>query len=139
MNVADLIATYDQLVPRYTGDPSAPHVTTAVDADMYAEWLRTRPSDMALSLYLHVLFCAQLCLLCGRHTTTVHRTEPLITYTRTLLREIGLLAGTIGRRLPVRHIRWGGGHPTALPADCMTAITTRLASTPITVPSASPC
>ncbi len=37
MNVADLIATYDQIVPRYTGDPTAPHVTTAVGADMYAE------------------------------------------------------------------------------------------------------
>ncbi len=64
---------------------------------------------MALSLYLHVPFCAQLCLFCGRHTTAVHRTEPLIAYTRAPLREIGLLAGTIGRRLPVRHIHWGGG------------------------------
>lgn len=126
MNAADLIAKYDQRVPRYTSYPTAPHFTTSVGAELYAEWLRVLPSDTALSLYLHVPFCAQLCLFCGCHTTAVHRVEPLIAYTRTLLREIDLLADAIGRRLPVRHIHWGGGTPTALPADCMIAITMRL-------------
>lgn len=126
MDVVDLIAKYDQRVPRYTSYPTAPHFTTAVGSDTYAEWLRVLPSDAALSLYLHVPFCAQLCLFCGCHTTAVHRPEPLIAYTRTLLQEIDLLAEAIGRRLPVRHIHWGGGTPTALPANCMTAIATRL-------------
>jgi oxygen-independent coproporphyrinogen III oxidase len=126
MNVADLIAKYDQRVPRYTSYPTAPHFSTAVTADTYVEWLRALPSDTALSLYLHVPFCAQLCLFCGCHTTAVSRPEPLIAYTRTLLQEIDLLADAIGRRLPVRHIHWGGGTPTALPPDSMAAITTRL-------------
>lgn len=126
MNVADLIAKYDQRVPRYTSYPTAPHFTAAVGTDTYAEWLRALPSGTPLSLYLHVPFCAQLCLFCGCHTTAVHRAEPLVAYTRTLLAEIDLLADSIGRRLPVRHIHWGGGTPHALPADCMTAITARL-------------
>jgi oxygen-independent coproporphyrinogen-3 oxidase len=136
MNVADLIAKYDQRVPRYTSYPTAPHFSTAVGADMYAEWLRALPPGIPLSLYLHVPFCAQLCLFCGCHTTAVHRAEPLLAYTRTLLAEIDLLAGAIGGRLPVRHIHWGGGTPTALPADCMTEITARLRNRFDVVPDA---
>jgi len=126
MNIADLIAKYDQRVPRYTSYPTAPHFSAAVGADTYADWLASLPSSTALSVYLHVPFCAQLCLFCGCHTTAVHRVEPLLAYTRTLLAEIDLLADAIGRRLKVRHIHWGGGTPTALPAECMERITDRL-------------
>ena len=126
MNLADLIATYDQRVPRYTSYPTAPHFSAAVDGQTYAAWLRALPADTALSLYLHVPFCAQLCLFCGCHTAAVHRPEPAISYARTLLAEIDLLAEAIGHRLPVRHIHWGGGTPHALPAEWMEAVTTRL-------------
>ncbi len=126
MQLTDLIAAYDQRVPRYTSYPTAPHFSTAVDSATYAGWLRTLPAGTALSLYLHVPFCAQLCLFCGCHTAAVHRPEPVIAYARTLLAEIDLLAEAIGRRLPVRHIHWGGGTPHALPADCMQAVIARL-------------
>jgi len=126
MSLADLIRKYDQRVPRYTSYPTAPHFSATIGAETYAEWLRALPSDTPLSLYLHVPFCAQLCLFCGCHTTVMHRPEPLLAYTRTFLAEIDLLADAIGRRLPVRHIHWGGGTPHALPAACMAAITTRL-------------
>ncbi len=126
MHLTDLIAAYDQRVPRYTSYPTAPHFSAAVDGATYADWLRALPAETALSLYLHVPFCAQLCLFCGCHTAAVHRPEPMIAYARTLLAEIDLLAEAIGRRLDVRHIHWGGGTPHALPAEWMEAITTRL-------------
>jgi oxygen-independent coproporphyrinogen-3 oxidase len=126
MRLADLIAAYDQRVPRYTSYPTAPHFSAAVDGPTYAGWLRALPVDTALSLYLHVPFCAQLCLFCGCHTAAVHRPEPLIAYARTLLAEIDLLADAIGHRLQVRHIAWGGGTPHALPAECMEAVSARL-------------
>lgn len=126
MQPAELIATYDQRVPRYTSYPTAPHFSTAVDGATYAAWLRALPKDAALSLYLHVPFCARLCLFCGCHTAVVNRPEPVESYARTLLAEIDLLAATIGRRLAVRHVHWGGGTPTALPPDCMRAIDERL-------------
>ncbi len=126
MDLVDLIIRYDQRVPRYTSYPTAPHFSAGVDGQTYANWLRALPADTALSLYLHVPFCAQLCLFCGCHTAAMHRPEPVIAYARTLLAEIDLLTETIGRRLAVRHIAWGGGTPTALPADCMVAITERL-------------
>jgi oxygen-independent coproporphyrinogen-3 oxidase len=49
----------------------------------------------------------------------VRRPDPLVSYGATLLTEIELVAAAIGRRLKVRHIHWGGGTPTALPASLM--------------------
>jgi oxygen-independent coproporphyrinogen-3 oxidase len=126
MEVASLIARYDRRVPRYTSYPTAPQFSAAIGVETYQEWLRALPSDTALSLYLHVPFCAQLCLFCGCHTTAVNRIEPVLAYAETMIAEIDLLADAIGRRLPVRHVHWGGGTPTALPATSMEAIAARL-------------
>ncbi len=126
MTVASLIAKYDQRVPRYTSYPTAPHFSAVVTPDVHAAWLGGLPDDGALSLYLHVPFCASLCLFCACHTTVVHRTEPLVAYGATLQAEINLVADAIGRTLPVRHIHWGGGSPTILPPAVMLAIMQRL-------------
>jgi oxygen-independent coproporphyrinogen-3 oxidase len=119
MNVPDLIAKYDRRVPRYTSYPTAPHFSPAVTAADYAGWLGALEDDAALSLYLHVPFCASLCWFCACHTSVVHRPEPLESYGKTLLTEIRLVAAAIGRRLKVRHIHWGGGTPSALPPALM--------------------
>jgi len=119
MNVSSLLAKYDRRVPRYTSYPTAPHFSPAVTAADYAGWLGTLDDDASLSLYLHVPFCASLCLFCACHTSVVHRPEPLESYGKTLLTEIQLAAAAIGRRLTVRHIHWGGGTPTALPPSLM--------------------
>src|SRR5512136_1752156 len=119
MDIADLITKYDRRVPRYTSYPTAPHFSDAVTAETYALWLSELDDETPLSLYLHVPFCAALCRFCACHTTVVHRREPLVSYARTLLDEIEAVAAAIGRRLPVRHIHWGGGTPTALPAEWM--------------------
>lgn len=126
MDVQRLIAKYDQRVPRYTSYPTAPHFSSAIDGATYDAWLRWLTDDTALSLYVHVPFCAQLCLFCGCHTVVVRRPEPIAAYARDLLTEIDLLADAIGERLPVRHIHWGGGTPTALPAAGMQAIDQRI-------------
>jgi oxygen-independent coproporphyrinogen III oxidase len=126
MNIADLIAKYDRRVPRYTSYPTAPHFSPAITGAHYAGWLAALPDETPLSLYLHVPFCASLCLFCACHTTVVHRPEPLIAYGATLQSEIANVANAIGRRLPVRHIHWGGGTPTVLPAAVMRDIMTSL-------------
>lgn len=122
MDIPGLIAKYDRAVPRYTSYPTAPHFSTAIDGGVYARWLRTLPEDAALSLYLHVPFCASLCRFCACHTTVVNRPEPLALYGVTLMAEIDLVADLIGGRRSVRHIHWGGGTPTQLPADTMLAV-----------------
>jgi oxygen-independent coproporphyrinogen-3 oxidase len=126
MDITGLIAKYDRAVPRYTSYPTAPHFSTAIDGGVYAGWLRALPEDAALSLYLHVPFCASLCRFCACHTTVVNRPEPLELYGETLKGEIDLVATMIGGRRAVRHIHWGGGTPTQLPADTMLAVMRRL-------------
>ncbi len=115
MDTAGLIARYDVPVPRYTSYPTAPYFSAAVDGAVYGGWLAALPAEAALSLYLHVPFCAELCWFCGCHTTATRNVAALNAYADTLLAEIDLLAAAIGRRLPVAHVHWGGGTPTALP------------------------
>lgn len=126
MTLDALIAKYDRRIPRYTSYPTAPHFTVAVDGAAYRDWLRALPEDGALSLYLHVPFCASLCLFCACHTTVVRQPEPLLAYAATLEREIDLLADAIGRDLPVRHVHWGGGTPTILPPAAIAGVMRRL-------------
>jgi oxygen-independent coproporphyrinogen-3 oxidase len=126
MDVTSLLAKYDGPVPRYTSYPTAPHFSAAITGATYRTWLGALPDDHALSLYLHVPFCASLCLFCACHTSVVRRVEPLAAYGATLEAEIDLVADAIGKRLPVRHIHWGGGTPTALPPAVMQRIMQRV-------------
>jgi len=128
MDITGLIAKYDRAVPRYTSYPTAPHFSAEIDGTAYSGWLRALPDEAALSLYLHVPFCASLCLFCACHTTVVNRPEPLEIYGVTLMAEIDLVADTIGTSRTVRHIHWGGGTPTQLPPDTMLAVMSRLRS-----------
>jgi oxygen-independent coproporphyrinogen-3 oxidase len=100
-------------VPRYTSYPTAPNFNTAIGPAHYAAWLSALPADATLSLYLHVPFCAELCLYCGCNTKAVRRREPVDRYIRTLTDEIGLAASYLGLRR-VTHLHWGGGTPTML-------------------------
>lgn len=136
MDTAALIAKYDRPVPRYTSYPTAPHFSAEVTPAVYAAWLRDLPDDVPLSLYLHVPFCASLCLFCACHTTVARQEAPLLAYAEGLLAEIDMIADLIGRKLPVAHIHWGGGTPTALPARSMRAIMNRLRDRFALTPSA---
>lgn len=112
-------------VPRYTSYPTAPHFKPEVGAEVYAAWLGELPPAGALSLYLHVPFCVELCLYCGCHTKAVQRREPVDAYADNVMREISLLAGLLGRR-KVSHLHWGGGTPSILDSAKLTEIVRRL-------------
>lgn len=119
---AALIDRYDGRVPRYTSYPTAPHFHPGIGTDIYAQWLTELPPEASLSLYLHVPFCDRLCLYCGCNTTVMRREAPKRAYAASLMREIDRVAALIGRRAVVSQVHWGGGTPTALPADCLTGI-----------------
>jgi oxygen-independent coproporphyrinogen-3 oxidase len=116
-----LISRYDRPVPRYTSYPTAPHFSPSTTPADYAHWLATLPPDMPISIYLHVPFCARLCLYCGCNTTVMRREAPLRAYAAALETEIAMVAAITGRRT-VSHVHWGGGTPSALPADCLVQI-----------------
>src|SRR5579863_47197 len=116
--LADLLRFSDRRIPRYTSYPTAVQFVAAVDGPTYAEWLAALADDVAVSIYLHVPFCAELCLFCGCHTTVVCKYTPVAAYADLLEREIALVGRHLGGRRPVRHVHWGGGTPTMLlPGD----------------------
>ncbi|WP_349774700.1 oxygen-independent coproporphyrinogen III oxidase [Microvirga terrae] len=116
----ELIARYDQRVPRYTSYPTAPHFKPDVTAETYASWLAELEPGKPLSLYLHVPFCAELCLYCGCNTAVTRSYTAVAAYVECLEREIELVARHLPGRMAVTHIHWGGGTPTILsPGDLL--------------------
>ncbi len=126
MNIEALIEKYDGTAPRYTSYPTANHFSDGVSPDRYAGWLAAIPADQAVSLYLHVPFCKTMCTYCGCHTKIIPSYDPAADYVETMLKEIDLVAGHLGRAQPVAHVQWGGGTPTFLTTEDMTRIFTRL-------------
>jgi oxygen-independent coproporphyrinogen-3 oxidase len=111
----DLAACYGQeRLPRYTSYPTAPHFSSAIDADTYAEWLKTIPTNAGASLYFHVPYCRAMCWYCGCHTSVVRRDEPIAVYAAALRCEIDLVSQQLDRRLQVDHVHFGGGTPTIM-------------------------
>ncbi len=112
-----LVKYLEQRIPRYTSYPSAVQFGAHVDARAYERWLVALPDKEPISLYIHVPFCAALCLYCGCHTSVVNDYAPVASYAELLEREISLIGNLVGRRT-LNHIHWGGGTPTILsPAD----------------------
>ncbi|MBR0825166.1 oxygen-independent coproporphyrinogen III oxidase [Bradyrhizobium manausense] len=119
----DLAVAYgEERLPRYTSYPTAPHFSPAVSPNIYAKWLAEIPTNVSASLYLHVPFCRKMCWYCGCHTQVARREDPVAAYQAVLLREIGLVAEAIGRRIKVEHIHFGGGTPTIMAPDAFTEL-----------------
>ncbi|MBR0958196.1 oxygen-independent coproporphyrinogen III oxidase [Bradyrhizobium japonicum] len=134
---ADLAAIYgEERLPRYTSYPTAPHFTPAVGPDTYARWLAELPPGASASLYLHVPFCREMCWYCGCHTQIVRRDELIAGYQRTLRSEIALVAETIGRRIKIEHIHFGGGTPTIMAPEAFAELMATMRQDFFVLPSA---
>lgn len=123
---ACLIEKYLAPVPRYTSFPTAPHFHAGIGANVYRDWLGELSPGSAISLYLHIPFCESLCWFCGCHTKATRSYQPVAAYLRTLQDEIALLGASLPRGCSVRRIHWGGGSPTILSAEDISALATGL-------------
>lgn len=112
----------NQNTPRYTSYPTAPHFHDGIDSKQYTGWLETVEQDEALSLYIHIPYCRQLCWYCGCNTKATGKYQPVQTYVGYLLREIALVAKALATAKSVRHIHFGGGSPSMLTPDDFTRI-----------------
>ena len=110
---SDLLKSLERRVPRYTSYPTAVQFGPQVNAATYVAWLAELPKQAPISLYLHVPFCAELCLYCGCNTTAVRQYGPVEAYVALLEREIAAVSAITGDRR-VTHLHWGGGTPTML-------------------------
>ena len=104
-------------VPRYTSYPTAPHFGEGIDQVTYARWLAEMPEGAAISLYLHVPFCDQLCWFCACRTQGTQKYAPIARYLERLEQEIARVAELAGSDRTVTQMHWGGGSPTVMSAD----------------------
>lgn len=107
-----LLPYAERQAPRYTSYPSAPHFSADVDGALYQSWLGAVPESAALSLYLHIPYCKQLCWYCGCNTFLT-RGGDIPDFITTLMTEIDLVASAVGSH-NVCEIHWGGGTPNIL-------------------------
>ncbi|OGQ81078.1 MAG: oxygen-independent coproporphyrinogen III oxidase [Deltaproteobacteria bacterium RIFOXYA12_FULL_58_15] len=109
----ELIAKYDRPGPRYTSYPTAPEWTdfTAEDAAAAIEAARTDPR--AISIYVHIPFCEQMCTFCGCNMVASKKRDRVPRYLTALKREIELVRGLTGPKKTIQ-LHFGGGTPTYL-------------------------
>ena len=124
-SVTQLQNNLDRTVPRYTSYPTAPHFSSAVDANVCRDWLESLASEASLSLYLHVPYCRAQCHYCGCHTKATLQRDPIDAYARTLAEEIAIVAAHVGKRR-ITHLHWGGGTPSILGEDALKYIADEL-------------
>ena len=124
-----LIRKYDTSGPRYTSYPTADRFVDAFGEESFRHWLGCRNIGgivQPLSVYVHLPFCSSLCLYCGCNkviTRDISKSAKYIKYLEMELTRVGGLLGPAGggeRRICQMH--WGGGTPTFLSRDEMTAL-----------------
>lgn len=113
-------------VPRYTSFPTAAEFREDVGALDMAEALDTVAPDAAISLYLHVPYCHDICWYCGCNTGRANRSGRLGAYSQRLGEEIDLVARQLAGRGRVARIAWGGGSPNALEPAQFAALMARV-------------
>jgi len=101
-------------VPRYTSYPTAAEFHDAVGPEDMALALDQVGVDDAVSLYVHIPYCHEICWYCGCNTGAANRAARLNAYLERLREEIDLVAARLGTRGRVGRIAFGGGSPNAI-------------------------
>ncbi len=119
-----LLRRYDVRGPRYTSYPPAPVFSPAYDVRQYElDLIRTNhESSEPLSLYINIPFCDTLCYFCGCTTIITPNRAHASKYVDYIRREIETVGRYINPARRVIQLQWGGGTPTYLAPDEITAI-----------------
>lgn len=114
-------------LPRYTSYPTALAFHGGVGDSDARTWAAAVGPDQALSVYVHIPFCRQLCWYCGCHTSVPNGYRRIGAYVRRLEDEIALWAQALGEHGGLAHLHFGGGSPNALAPEDFAALVARLA------------
>ncbi|WP_372893874.1 oxygen-independent coproporphyrinogen III oxidase [Rhodosalinus sp.] len=116
------LGLFDAKVPRYTSYPTAPHFGGGVDSGVFSDWIGAVPADSQISLYIHVPFCRRLCWFCACRTQGTQSDAPVAAYLEVLKAELAMLRDRLAPGVTIRRLHWGGGTPTLLTPEMMTAL-----------------
>jgi oxygen-independent coproporphyrinogen-3 oxidase len=127
-----LIRSHDVSGPRYTSYPTADRFVEAFGEAQLRQWLAKRDIGgftQPLSLYVHLPFCENVCYYCACNKVVTRDHTRSAKYIKYLEKELRLLAPLLGERRPIRSVHWGGGTPTFLSREEMTALARAIDST----------
>jgi len=122
----DLFEKYDVPAPRYTSYPTVPYWTDDPTPEQWIAELRRAAKDPASkwAIYIHVPFCESLCTFCGctQIITQNHGVET--PYVQRVLKEFEMYLDAVPelRSLQLRQLHLGGGTPTFLSPDSLSAM-----------------
>jgi oxygen-independent coproporphyrinogen III oxidase len=112
---AGLIRRYDVNGPRYTSYPTANLFQDGFAPDDYTGALaRLAGTAPALSLYLHVPFCATVCYYCACNRIITNNRRHAVAYLQRLEREIAMVRARLPDAHRIEQLHFGGGTPTYL-------------------------
>jgi oxygen-independent coproporphyrinogen-3 oxidase len=103
-------------VPRYTSYPTAAEFTPDVASADQQRWLGDLDMAEAVSIYLHVPYCREICLYCGCNTKKAMRDDVIAVYRRALEREVAHVSTVLPATARIARLHWGGGTPSILGA-----------------------
>jgi oxygen-independent coproporphyrinogen III oxidase len=119
----DLLRRMDTPGPRYTSYPTADRFHEAFSVSSWRSALATRAGKASpLSLYVHLPFCASLCYYCACNKVVTKRHERAAPYLQALKQELDLVCAAMGSRQGVAQLHLGGGTPTFLSDEELSAL-----------------
>jgi oxygen-independent coproporphyrinogen-3 oxidase len=132
-----LLEKYATSAPRYTSYPTAVDWSKDFDPRRYPSLLTNAShASSPLSVYVHLPFCAELCLFCGCNVVISRNRARMDAYLDRLVTEFDTIKRSgIGTR-PVRQYHWGGGTPTQLSLEQMQRVHAAFTSTFTLAPDA---
>ncbi|NJP04632.1 MAG: oxygen-independent coproporphyrinogen III oxidase [Chloroflexaceae bacterium] len=112
----DFLDRYNRAGPRYTSYPTVPYWDNAFGEAEYRQALQTlsQRNDDALSVYVHLPFCAQRCHYCGCNATVTTHESVVDAYLDRVEREIDIVMDVVGGTRHAVQLHWGGGTPNFL-------------------------
>jgi len=124
-----LIRSHDVSGPRYTSYPTADRFVEAFGETELRQWLAKRNIggiSQPLSVYVHLPFCDTLCYYCGCNKVVTRDHGRSAKYIKYLEKELELVGPLLGGDRKICQLHWGGGTPTFLALEEMSALVAAL-------------
>lgn len=119
----DLIKRYDKSGPRYTSYPTAVQFHGEFSQYDYLRHVEeSNRQGNPLSLYFHIPFCDTVCFYCGCNKVVTKDRTRSAPYLDRLHHELELQGRLFDKSRKVNQLHWGGGTPTFISHDEMTAL-----------------
>ncbi len=123
-----LLAKWNESIPRYTSYPTAPQFHGVDEALYKAHLFSLGAQNKPLSLYFHIPFCKSMCLFCGCSVVLNRKPERQRAYLNHLLKEIELVASHFSTKKNVAQLHLGGGTPTSLTEEELTLLIDKISA-----------